>query len=57
MQENCRFACSKPAKFQVAFSEPEKPKGEKIMHELCRFCRCVFDRSDQKYTIFPLDGT
>jgi hypothetical protein len=57
MQEHYRFACSKPATFQVAFSKPEKPESEKIMHELCRFCSYVFDRSDQKYANFPLDGT
>jgi hypothetical protein len=57
MQEHYRFACLKPAKFQVDFSKPEKPNDEKTMHELCRFCRFIFIRSDQKHTDFPLDGT
>jgi hypothetical protein len=37
MHELCRFAFSKSAKFQVAFSKPEKANDEKSMHELCRF--------------------
>jgi hypothetical protein len=37
MHELCRFAFSKPAKFQGGFSKPEKAIDGKSIHELCRF--------------------
>jgi hypothetical protein len=47
----CRF---QPAKCEDSLNKPEKANGKNSIHELCRF---VFSRSDQKHTIFPLDGT